>query len=87
MRTSVLSERVYSAKIERNPYAVTELRSIYRQLEADPRKVGVQMIRPDQAIEHWIYESPRMPLRARLRVYYTVHPAERAVAIQALDLL
>lgn len=87
MRTSVLSERVYSAKVERNPFAVAELRSIWQRLEADPYTVGHKLDLPPSHVEHWVYESPRMPFRARLRVYFTTDAARRIVNLQALDII
>jgi hypothetical protein len=49
----------------------------------------MKMDRPDDlsGLLHWIYESPRMPGRARLRVYYTTQAQAHVVRLEALDIL
>lgn len=87
MRPGELFERAYLAKVERNPLAVRELQLLWAQLELDPLKIGRQLDRPDDPRQHWLYESPRMPGRARLRVYYVTDAEARVVLLQALDLI
>jgi hypothetical protein len=72
-------------RIESNPVAVKELRSVWERLQVHPRSVGIELSLPNG--NFWVYESPRMPGRARLRVLYSINETKRVVSIEALDLL
>jgi len=36
-------------------------------------------------IEHWVYESPFVPRRPRIRIYYTVDPVGYVVSIERIS--
>lgn len=87
MRTSTRSEYVYSVKIAGNPYAVRELQSIWKILQSEPYSIGAALDRDHPYFDFRVYESPRMPMRARLRLFYTIDTGQRVVQLEALDLL
>lgn len=87
MRTSEFSERAYDWTIKGNTLAEDELRRIYRRLEHSPRSIG-QRIREDApGVEHWVYESPKVPRLPRIRAYYTIDPARQIVSLERIELL
>lgn len=87
MRTSERSEHVYAWTIEGNPLAEDELRRVYRRLQYEPRSIGRRFKEDAPGLEHWIYESPKLPRLPRIRVYYTIDPDQRIVSIESIDLL
>jgi hypothetical protein len=38
-------------------------------------------------LEHWVYESPYVPRRPRIRIYYTIDPSELIVSIERISLV
>lgn len=87
MRTSEFSERAYARAIEGNSLATDELRRIYRRLEHDPRSMGQRIREDDPGLEHWVYESPKLPRLPRLRAYYTIDAENRIVSLERIQLL
>jgi hypothetical protein len=87
VRTSDFSERAFASTIEGNDKAESELRRAYRLLQYTPRALGVRFREDEPGPEHWVFESPKIPRRPRLRIYYLIHPTERVVSIERIQLL
>lgn len=85
--TSELSERAFVSTIEGNSKAEDELRRVYTLLQYEPRSLGKRFRDGEDDPEHWAYESPKIPRRPRLRIYYLIHPTERLVSIERIQLL
>ena len=66
------SEHAYWASISTNPVADEEFTAIFKRLQFEPREIGRRFRYEDPAIEHWVYESPSLPRRVKIRVYYTI---------------
>ena len=58
---------------------------MYSRLQWNPRELGVRFRMEDMEREHWVYESPMIPGRARLRLYYTI--SGDIVSLEAVGLL
>lgn len=66
------SDHAYWASISTNPVADEEFTAIYKRLQFEPREIGRRFRVEDPNLEHWVYESPSLPRRAKIRIYYTV---------------
>lgn len=84
VRESELSEHVYFRDICTSPFLDDEFRQFYQDLHLKPRQIGVRFRLGDPAKEHWLYESPRIPRRPRMRVYYTIE--QDIVSIERIGL-
>ena len=85
MRVSELSEKAYERFIEPNSLAWDEFSAIYDLMEQDPRRLGRMVDLTADGEERWVYESPRITGRPRLRIYFTIR--EPVVTLWTLALL
>lgn len=82
MRTSERSELEFAKLEHTNPVAAAEFADLYLRFQTDPRSIGRRFRFDDPAVEHWVYESPRVPRRPAIRIYYTI--VGRVVSIEAV---